>query len=120
MLSNVSGNTRVDNLLGSFYWCNALCINQNDDQEKGHQVNQMGQIYSEAQKVLVWLGVADSETELAFQVINDVGHSGELLRSMDDDDPRDTGPQEKSDTQSSPGGAQPSCHDVKDNEQWNV
>jgi len=51
----------------------------------------MGWIYSEAQKVL---GVANSETELAFQVINDVGHYRELLRPMGDDS-RDTGLRKK-------------------------
>lgn len=37
-------------------WIDALCINQNDDNEKGHQVRRMGQIYTDAAEVLVWLG----------------------------------------------------------------
>jgi hypothetical protein len=37
-------------------WADALCINQKDDQEKGHQVGKMGKIYHNATKVLVWLG----------------------------------------------------------------
>jgi hypothetical protein len=37
-------------------WADALCINQKDDQEKGHQVKRMGQVYANAKCVLVWLG----------------------------------------------------------------
>lgn len=37
-------------------WIDALCINQDDSTEKGHQVTQMGDIYSEASRVCVWLG----------------------------------------------------------------
>lgn len=39
-------------------WADALCINQEDTQEKGHQVQRMGEIYRNAQTVLVWLGRA--------------------------------------------------------------
>ena len=41
-------------------WADALCINQEDMQEKGHQVQRMGEIYRNARTVLVWLG-RDSE-----------------------------------------------------------
>ncbi|CAI9631026.1 unnamed protein product [Alternaria burnsii] len=37
-------------------WVDALCINQNDVQERSHQVQQMAKIYSSAMKVLIWLG----------------------------------------------------------------
>lgn len=37
-------------------WIDALCINQHDDNEKGHQVRRMGQIYTDAAEVFVWLG----------------------------------------------------------------
>ncbi|KAB2103188.1 hypothetical protein AG0111_0g8193 [Alternaria gaisen] len=36
-------------------WADALCINQKDDQEKGHQVKRMGEVYANAKCVLVWL-----------------------------------------------------------------
>ena len=42
-------------------WVDAICINQEDEEEKASQVKQMKSIYSLAQTVLVWLGnVADS------------------------------------------------------------
>ena len=37
-------------------WADAVCINQQDDNEKGHQVSRMGSIYEHARTVLVWLG----------------------------------------------------------------
>lgn len=41
-------------------WIDAICINQNDDQEKSVQVQRMGSIFREAIEVLIWLG-CDSE-----------------------------------------------------------
>ncbi|KAH3944332.1 hypothetical protein HBI56_162860 [Parastagonospora nodorum] len=37
-------------------WIDAICINQSDLREKGHQVALMGQIYRDAQRVVVFLG----------------------------------------------------------------
>ncbi|KAN0122842.1 Heterokaryon incompatibility protein (HET) domain containing protein [Hyaloscypha variabilis] len=37
-------------------WADAVCINQEDDKERGHQVNNMRMVYRNATKVLVWLG----------------------------------------------------------------
>ena len=37
-------------------WIDALCINQDDLEEKGNQVARMGHIYRNASRVVVWLG----------------------------------------------------------------
>ncbi|RKL33937.1 hypothetical protein BFJ72_g9719 [Fusarium proliferatum] len=37
-------------------WADAICINQEDGKEKGQQVALMGQIFSGAWQVIVWLG----------------------------------------------------------------
>ncbi|KAI1737933.1 heterokaryon incompatibility protein-domain-containing protein [Xylaria scruposa] len=37
-------------------WIDAICINQSDPEEKGHQVRLMGDIYSKATEVIIWLG----------------------------------------------------------------
>ncbi|KAF1973183.1 hypothetical protein BU23DRAFT_589700 [Bimuria novae-zelandiae CBS 107.79] len=37
-------------------WVDAICINQSCLSGRGHQVQRMGAIYSEAQEVFVWLG----------------------------------------------------------------
>ncbi|PWY80888.1 HET-domain-containing protein [Aspergillus sclerotioniger CBS 115572] len=43
-------------------WVDAVCINQNDTRERGHQVHQMRNIYSRAERVIFWLGPGTSET----------------------------------------------------------
>ncbi|KAI4679975.1 uncharacterized protein J4E88_005865 [Alternaria novae-zelandiae] len=40
-------------------WADALCINQEDKKEKGHQVKRMGEVYANAKRTLVWLGCDD-------------------------------------------------------------
>jgi hypothetical protein len=40
-------------------WIDALCINQEEDSEKGLQVAMMGKIYSLADNVVAWLGPED-------------------------------------------------------------
>jgi hypothetical protein len=37
-------------------WVDAICINQDDNEEKSYQVPLMGSIYSSASRVVVWLG----------------------------------------------------------------
>jgi hypothetical protein len=39
-----------------FYWIDALCIDQENDAERNHQVEHMGQIFAEAVMVHIWLG----------------------------------------------------------------
>lgn len=40
-----------------YLWIDALCIDQVNEKEKNHQVQQMGNIYSQAREVLIWLGI---------------------------------------------------------------
>ena len=40
-------------------WVDALCINQDDQEERARQIAMMGDIYSHAANVIVWLGEAD-------------------------------------------------------------
>ncbi|KAI1404341.1 HET-domain-containing protein [Hypoxylon fuscum] len=44
-------------------WVDAICINQDDVQEKNIQVPQMGRLYSTAKTVLVWLGPSSPNIE---------------------------------------------------------
>lgn len=44
-------------------WIDAICIDQKNKTEQGHQVQQMGRIYRTAIKVICWLGPADYETK---------------------------------------------------------
>lgn len=47
---------------GLWLWVDALCINQDDLEEKGHQVGLMKRIFKGADTVLVWLGMGDNRT----------------------------------------------------------
>ncbi|CAH0019729.1 unnamed protein product [Clonostachys rhizophaga] len=47
---------------GILLWVDALCINQDDMDEKAKLVNQMYSIYRAARTVTVWLGAADPDT----------------------------------------------------------
>ncbi|QIW99707.1 hypothetical protein AMS68_005225 [Peltaster fructicola] len=43
-------------------WIDAVCINQNDDEERSRQVALMATIYSSGTKNLVWLGEDDGHS----------------------------------------------------------
>lgn len=68
-------------------WTDAICINQRDVEEKGVQVNMMGEVYSKAQRVLVCFGDDGKDGELAkdaISVIRDYNRVAEkyLLESV--------------------------------------
>lgn len=50
-------------------WIDALCINQEDNSERNHQVHQMGRIYQSALNVVVWLGPSDASSGVAMQFL---------------------------------------------------
>ena len=53
-------------------WIDALCINQADPLERTHQVSVMAQIYQSARQVLVWLGPAYDQSDLAMRRLSKV------------------------------------------------
>ncbi|KAL3293861.1 HET-domain-containing protein [Colletotrichum asianum] len=55
------------------FWIDSLCINQGDDEEKGHQVAMMGEIIASASSVAASLGTGES-----------LGNVRELLASGND------------------------------------
>ncbi|PZC88487.1 Arp, Ankyrin repeat protein, partial [Pyrenophora tritici-repentis] len=48
-------------------WVDAICIDQDNERERGHQVEQMCKIYSQAEEVIVWLGQATEETKILME-----------------------------------------------------
>lgn len=68
-------------------WADAICINQGDDREKGHQVSLMGQIYKTSRCTLVCLGYSTTESwpRQVATLIADVGAM--IDRVMAGDDP---------------------------------
>ncbi|KAK4034957.1 heterokaryon incompatibility protein-domain-containing protein [Parachaetomium inaequale] len=53
-------------------WIDAVCINQDDMEERGHQVRIMDKVYSKAAHTIVWLGRADEYTPAAVETIRRV------------------------------------------------
>ncbi len=43
-------------------WIDAICIDQSDEAEKARQIPLMGDIYSKATSVCIWLGKEDERT----------------------------------------------------------
>jgi hypothetical protein len=58
-------------------WIDRIAIDQNNDGERAQQVGLIGDIYSSASLVVVWLGTADDSTEAAIGLLNDLG--GQML-----------------------------------------
>ena len=52
-----------------YFWIDALCINQNDSAEKSFQVRKMGNIFSNALNVVIWLGSEETDSRIAFNAI---------------------------------------------------
>lgn len=50
-------------------WIDALCIDQDNKKEQGHQVAQMRKIYENAKRVVVWLGEGTEETDMLMGVM---------------------------------------------------
>ncbi|KAJ4291859.1 hypothetical protein N0V90_009755 [Kalmusia sp. IMI 367209] len=61
-------------------WIDALCINQDDLQERNHEVKRMSQIYTLASKVIVWLGTEnpDGSSARALDIFGFFGEQFEL------------------------------------------
>lgn len=54
-------------------WVDAVCINQQDMEERSQQVRMMRDIYSAAERVLIWLGEGDEQTDWAIGQLNGDG-----------------------------------------------
>lgn len=53
-------------------WIDAICIDQGNALERGHQVKQMGSIYSRAEQVIFWLGPAARDTDFTMSALKRV------------------------------------------------
>jgi hypothetical protein len=56
-------------------WVDALCIDQLNKDERATQVRIMGQIYSRAMSVAIWLGPEADDSALAVQLLEQVAHN---------------------------------------------
>lgn len=74
------------NRLATKYWIDAVSINQADDEEKGLQVQMMGQIFSRAQRTLVCL----AKDGIPSEIIRQLSAASPGL-SVDEDQPQHQG-----------------------------
>ncbi|KAK8120375.1 hypothetical protein PG999_004495 [Apiospora kogelbergensis] len=58
-------------------WIDALCINQNDFEERGQQVARMAHIYSRARKVVAWIGPEHDDAIRALEGLAYIGNQVE-------------------------------------------
>lgn len=70
-------------------WADAVCINQDDVEERGQQIRLMKRIYSEASKVLIWTGTEDEVRakallELLVQIATFIRQYGEKTLDFED------------------------------------
>jgi hypothetical protein len=79
-LSPELGNQEAEDY---FYWIDAICINQDDIQERSDQVQLMGDIFKNAMVVIAWIGPAMDGSAEAIDVIE---HLAEEIRSSTEGD----------------------------------
>jgi Heterokaryon incompatibility protein (HET)/Ankyrin repeats (3 copies) len=58
-----------DDATPTHIWIDAICIDQSNDEERGHQVRLMRKIYEAANCVSIWLGTADKLTAHAVEAV---------------------------------------------------
>ncbi|TEY36910.1 hypothetical protein BOTCAL_0536g00030 [Botryotinia calthae] len=66
-------------------WADAVCINQQDDNEKGHQVRLMSQLYRNTQRALAWLGEEHSKADALFGTLERMAADHQLFEINRDD-----------------------------------
>lgn len=59
-------------------WIDAICVDQNNTTERGHQVLRMADIYRHATRVIIWLGPERDDSTLAMQELNALGQTIEV------------------------------------------
>jgi hypothetical protein len=59
-------------------WVDALCINQNDMEERNEQVAMMGEVYIHAKPVVIFLGEAFDDSDEALKFISTVSEEAEI------------------------------------------
>lgn len=71
-----------DRCVERIIWTDAICINQEDNDEKGQQVQSMAKIYAKASRVIVWLGEAADNSDEALEAIRRVAEEQHTNSAM--------------------------------------
>lgn len=59
-------------------WIDAVCVNQQELDERGHQVKRMGDVYRLAERVVVWLGPEGKASTYALSTLEELGSNVEV------------------------------------------
>lgn len=70
-----------DKFFAKILWIDAVCINQEDKTERGHQVQEMAKIYRKADRVIVWLGEGMDGGDQALERMSDLA-ADHVVRDM--------------------------------------
>jgi hypothetical protein len=64
-------------------WIDAICIDQNDNKEKEHQLPLMAEIYAKAYRVVAWLGDAEGGIDRALELLRLAGENPAKLHNAE-------------------------------------
>jgi hypothetical protein len=64
-------------------WIDAVCINQEDQSEKAHQIQYMTHVYVQANRVTLWLGEPAVNSDLALKEIRSASEKKSEKLSID-------------------------------------
>lgn len=110
-LRHIRGPDRPKNL-----WVDAICINQNDNEEKSVQVLLMGDIYANAARTIVWLGEQSADSDMAMDFIHSLRQRGShQLDIYPDEDSSDEGSSDEEDNNEDEYDGETSDTDSDDN-----
>ncbi|KAF5566803.1 het-domain-containing protein [Fusarium napiforme] len=72
-----------DSFIERVLWVDAICIDQSNTSEREKQVRIMAEVYCKARQVIVWLGEATSDSDLAMQKISEVAEGHDTPAEQD-------------------------------------
>lgn len=73
-LREIQLNRSEDQVFGETapeFWIDAVCINQADDAERGHQVAMMGRIFFRASRTIAWVGPERDDSAIAMRSLQE-------------------------------------------------
>ncbi len=75
-------------------WADQICINQDDIEERNHQIEFMREIYANARRTLIWIGDSDQDFQseharAGFALANSLAHFRKMRQEREPADKRD-------------------------------
>ncbi|KAK2006841.1 HET-domain-containing protein [Colletotrichum eremochloae] len=71
----ISEQKKASTKLPQYFWIDAICVNQDDTAERGHQVGLMKDIFSTAHLVIAWVGLEEGNIDLLFDYLRGLKHT---------------------------------------------